>query len=105
MYHGPRGKGLFLPWLTFHIWARKRGFFVKDLFGKEKLYFRVMFDVSSPRRTSVRLGEGANLPREDSFFAKARDDSLGCGHVLLGEPEDKKMGPSSPPRRARLLLA
>ena len=28
MYHAPRGKGFFLPWLTFHLWAGKKGFFV-----------------------------------------------------------------------------
>ena len=69
MYHTSRGKGFFLPWLTFHLWAGKRGFFIKGLFGEEKLDFRVMFDISSPRRTSVRLGEGVNLLKEDWFFA------------------------------------
>ena len=66
MYHAHRGKGFFLPWLTFHIWFGKRGFFIKGLFGEEKLDFRVMFDVSSPRRRCessqgrlvIRLGEG-----------------------------------------------
>ena len=28
MYYAPRGKRFFLPWVTFHLWARKRGFFV-----------------------------------------------------------------------------
>ena len=69
MYHASRGKGFFLPWLTFHLWAGKRGFFIKGLFGEAKLDFRVMFDISSPRRTSVRLGEGVNLLKEDWFFA------------------------------------
>ena len=27
VYHAPRGKRFFLPWLTFHFWARKSGFF------------------------------------------------------------------------------
>ena len=27
MYHAPRGKGFFLPSLTFHFWAEKKGFF------------------------------------------------------------------------------
>ena len=27
VYHTLRGKGFFLPWLTFHLWAEKRGFF------------------------------------------------------------------------------
>ena len=58
MYHAPRGKGFFLPLLTFHLWVGKRGFFVKGLFGKEKLDFWVMFDVSSFKRTTVRLGVG-----------------------------------------------
>ena len=39
MYHTPRGKGFFLPWLTFHLWAWKRRFFVKGLFGEEKTGF------------------------------------------------------------------
>ena len=69
MYHAPRGKGFFLPWLTFHLWAGKKGFFVKGLFGKEKLDFRVLFDVSSPRKTSIFLGEGVNFLKEYWFFA------------------------------------
>ena len=69
MYHAPRGQKFFLPWLTFHFWPKKRGFFVKGLFSGEKLDFRVMFDVSSPRKTSVHLGKGVNLLREDWFFA------------------------------------
>ena len=40
MYHAPRGKGFFLPWLTFHL----------GLFGEEKLDFRFLFNVSSPRQ-------------------------------------------------------
>ena len=51
MYHTPRGKGFFLPWLTFHFLAGKRGFSIKGLFGEEKLHFRVLLSVSSPRRT------------------------------------------------------
>ena len=39
MYLAPRGKGFFLPWLTFHLWARKRGFLVKGLFDEEKIGF------------------------------------------------------------------
>ena len=31
VYYAPRGKGFFLPWLTFHIWARKRGDFFFSL--------------------------------------------------------------------------
>ena len=49
VYHAPRGKRFFLPWLTFHFWAGKRWFFVKGLFGEEKLDFRVLLGVSSPR--------------------------------------------------------
>ena len=26
-YHAPRGKGFFLPWLSFHLWASKIGVF------------------------------------------------------------------------------
>ena len=76
MYHAPRGKGFFLPWLTFHLWAKKIGFFVKSLFGEEKLDFRVLLDVSLPRRRCessqgrlvlhlsegmVRISEGVRL--------------------------------------------
>ena len=39
MYHAPRGKGFFLPSITFHLWAGKRGFFFKRLFGEEKNWF------------------------------------------------------------------
>ena len=60
MYHPPRGKGFFLPWLTFHLWADKRGFFIKGLFSKENWIFGLclMF---------LHLGEGVNLLREDWF--------------------------------------
>ena len=71
MYHACRGKGFFLPWLTFHFWAGKRGFFfvVKGLFSKEKKRdFRVLLDVDLPRRASVRLGKGVNLPTEDCCY-------------------------------------
>ena len=66
MYHAPRGNGFFLPWLTFHLWAKKIGFFsFKGLFGEEKWGFQVILDVSSPRRRCgsshgrlvLRLGE------------------------------------------------
>ena len=53
MYHTPRGKGFFLILLTFHLGAKERGFFIEGLFGEEKLDFRVMFDISLPRRTVV----------------------------------------------------
>ena len=37
VYQASKGKRFFLPWLNFHLWAGKRGFFlVKGLFGKEK---------------------------------------------------------------------
>ena len=38
MYHARRGKGFFLPWLTFHFWAEKRGFFflLKACLAKKK---------------------------------------------------------------------
>ena len=50
MYHTHRGKGFFLPWLTFHLCAEKIGFSFKGLFGKEKLDFWVILDVSLPKR-------------------------------------------------------
>ena len=74
MYHALRGKGFFLPWLTFHFWPRKRGFFIKGLFGEEKkMDFQVLLDVSLLRRRCessqgrlvLRLGEVvACLPRQ-----------------------------------------
>ena len=39
MYHAPRGKGFFLPWLLSIFGPGKKGFFVKGLFGEEKLEF------------------------------------------------------------------
>ena len=58
MYHAPRGKRFFLPWLTFHLGAGKKGFFIKGLFGEKKISdCRVLLDVSLPRQTSLRLGE------------------------------------------------
>ena len=70
MYHEPRGKGFFLPWLTFHFCAGKRGFFcLKACLAKKNCIFRVLDDVSSPRRTSVHLGEGENLHTEDWCYA------------------------------------
>ena len=59
MYHVLKGKGFFIPWLAFHLWAGKRGFFfVKGLFGEEKLDFRVL-------HSEVHLGEGENIHIED----------------------------------------
>ena len=42
----------------------KEGFSFKGVFGKEKLGFQVLPDVSSPRQT-----KGVNLLKEDWFFA------------------------------------
>ena len=62
VYHAPRGKEFFLPWFTFHLWARKRGFFCQGpVWRRKKRDFRVLL--------LVRLGEGLNLPTEDWFFA------------------------------------
>ena len=47
----------------------KEGFSVKGLFGEEKLNFRVMHSVFSPRQTEVHLGEGVSLPTEDGCYA------------------------------------
>ena len=45
VYYTPRSKGFFLPWLSFHLWVEKRGFFVKGLFGEEKkMDFRVLLN-------------------------------------------------------------
>ena len=59
------------------------GFLVKVPFGEEKLDFLVLLDVSSPRRTSIFLGEGVNLLREDWFFASEMIVFLSEG-VYLG---------------------
>ena len=58
------------------------GFSVKGLFGEEKLYFWVMIDVSSPRRTSIRLGEGP--PRRRGLPRR--------GQLSLGEPGNMEYG-------------
>ena len=55
MYHAPKGKGFFLPWLTFHLWDGERGFSIKELFGEEKLIFSGFYSMS------LRLGEGVRL--------------------------------------------
>ena len=47
----------------------KAGFLVKGLFGEEKWDFGFLLDASSPRRTSVHLGEGGNIPMEDWCYA------------------------------------
>ena len=63
VYHAPRGQGFFLHWLTFHLWVRKRGFFLlRACLVKKKWIFRLwsMF---------LCLGEGVNLLKEDWFFA------------------------------------
>ena len=68
----------------------KEGFSIKSLFGEEKWDFRVLIDVSSPRRRCkssnerlvLRIGEG-----------KARLGVWGLlrrGHTHLGEPRDKE---------------
>ena len=60
MYRTSRGKGFFLPWLTFHFLVKKIGFFlVKGMFSKQKLNFWVLHSV-------LCLGEGVNLHTEDS---------------------------------------
>ena len=62
VYHAPKGKGFFLPWLTFHLCAGKIEFFVKGLFSEEKLDFWAMFNVSSPRRRCESLQGRLVLP-------------------------------------------
>ena len=59
------------------------GFFFKVPFGEEKLDFLVLLDVSLPRRTSVCIGEGVNLLREDWLFASEMIVCLSKG-VYLG---------------------
>ena len=59
MYHAPRGNGFFLPWLTFHLWAKKIGFFfcLRACLAKKNGVFRLssMF---------LHLGEGVDPPME-----------------------------------------
>ena len=58
MYHTPRGKRFFLPWITFHLWFGERGFSIKELFGEEKLFFfGFLLDVSLPRRRCACLSK------------------------------------------------
>ena len=63
-----------------------------------------MLDVSSPRRTSVRLGEGVTLPLNIAATPRCREGLLKRrgllkrGHARLGEPEDNACGHSGPPR-------
>ena len=47
----------------------------------------MQLDVSSPRLTSVRLGEGGNLPME-IFPSRRRRGPPRRGHARLGEPGD-----------------
>ena len=47
----------------------KESFLVKGLFGEQKLDFRVLHSVSSPRRTLVFLAKGENLHTEDWRYA------------------------------------
>ena len=63
VFHAPRGKGFFIPWLTFHLWAEKRGFLrLRACLVKKNWIFGfcAMF---------LRLGEGVNLPMEGWFYA------------------------------------
>ena len=53
-------------------------FLINGLFGKEKWDFRVLLNVSSPRRTSVRLGEGLNLPLKIVATPRCREGLLRC---------------------------
>ena len=58
MYHAPRGNEFFLPWLTFHLWAEKKGFFLlRACLGKKNRVFGFfsMF---------LHLGEGVDPPME-----------------------------------------
>ena len=65
MYHTHRGKGFFLPWLTFHLCAEKIGFRLRAYLEKKNWIFGLysMF---------LCLSEGVNLLREDWFFAEAK---------------------------------
>ena len=64
-----------------------------------------MLDVSSPRRTSVRLGEGVNLPLKISTTPRHREGPprsrgpLRHGQLHLGEPGNMECGLSGSPRR------
>ena len=64
IHHAPRGKGFFLPWLTFHPWVGKIGFFfwLRAYLAKKNWIFGffLMF---------LCLGEVVNLPMEDCCYA------------------------------------
>ena len=79
----PRGKGFFLPWLTFHLWAGERGFFIKGLFGEEKLDFLVLFNVSSPRKRCESSQGRLVLRLDEGMIRLSQGVSLGV-HVHLG---------------------
>ena len=64
MYHAPRGKGFFLPWLTFHFWVGKRGFFwLRVCLAKKNGIFGscLMFLRLGDGRLVLRLGIGVRL--------------------------------------------
>ena len=70
MYHAPKGKSFFLPWLTSNFWAGKRGFFgLRVCLAEKNCIFRVLLSGSSPRRASVYLGGGENLYTKDYCYA------------------------------------
>ena len=77
-YHALRGKGFFLPWVIFHLWDGKRGFFrLRAYLAKKNCIFRVFDDFSLPRRKSVRLSESENLHTKDRCYTLIRLGQVG----------------------------
>ena len=93
MYHAPRGKGFFLPWLIFHFWVEKRGFF--GLFSKSKTEFSSSAQCSSPRR--ILTLKIAAMPRHREGLPRHRGLPR-RGKLRLGEPGDNEGGHSGLPR-------
>ena len=74
------------------------------MFDEEKWDFRVLLDVSSPKQTLVRLGEGVNLPLKIAATPRRREGppKRKClpryGQLRLGEPGNMECGLSGPSR-------
>ena len=73
--------------------------------AKKNGIFEFCFNVSSPKRTSVRLGEGVNLPLTIAATPRCREGPPKYGglprrgQLRLGEPRNMECGLSGPPKR------
>ena len=67
----------------------------------EKNYiFRVLYSVSSPRRTSARLGGGEIFTWKIVATPRRREGPPRRGQLCLGEPGDSEGGHSGSPKRS-----